>query len=194
MYAPLRAISTLFKIRNFKSSNFVNFDISHLTPPPSPSLFLFFKKNEVPLMQTLACLFAYASSVGRLFGPGNVLILYLGGTLSDGLARLLFHSRCTYVFSPPSPPSHPSFYSLTSTTSIPGPIEVTDEVLYANAHPSMSHISPEFVPVFGDCIRMVREVLLTKDAQPFLISGSGTLGWDQVSLCCWVGVVSWDWC
>ncbi len=26
-----------------------------------------------------------------------------------------------------------------------------------------------------------REVLLTKDAQPFLISGSGTLGWDQVS-------------
>ncbi|PPQ85408.1 hypothetical protein CVT26_015801 [Gymnopilus dilepis] len=45
----------------------------------------------------------------------------------------------------------------------------------------MSHISPEFVPVFGDCIRMVREVLLTNDAQPFLISGSGTLGWDQVA-------------
>lgn len=26
-----------------------------------------------------------------------------------------------------------------------------------------------------------REVLYTKDAQPFLISGSGTLGWDQVN-------------
>ncbi|TFK74906.1 PLP-dependent transferase [Pluteus cervinus] len=64
---------------------------------------------------------------------------------------------------------------------IPGPIEVTDEVLFANAHPSMSHVSPEFIPVFGDCIRMTRQVLLTKDAQPFLISGSGTLGWDQVS-------------
>ncbi|KAI0629160.1 PLP-dependent transferase [Trametes polyzona] len=64
---------------------------------------------------------------------------------------------------------------------IPGPIEVTDEVLYANAHPSMSHVSPEFIPVFGDCIRMIREVLFTKDAQPFIISGSGTLGWDQVS-------------
>ena len=24
-------------------------------------------------------------------------------------------------------------------------------------------------------------MLITKDAQPFLISGSGTLGWDQVS-------------
>ncbi|KAF8899590.1 pyridoxal phosphate-dependent transferase [Gymnopilus junonius] len=65
--------------------------------------------------------------------------------------------------------------------NIPGPIEVSDEVLFANAHPSMSHVSPEFVPVFGDSIRMIREVLLSKDAQPFLISGSGTLGWDQVA-------------
>ncbi|OJA19782.1 hypothetical protein AZE42_03997 [Rhizopogon vesiculosus] len=40
---------------------------------------------------------------------------------------------------------------------IPGPIEVTDEVLYANAHPSMSHMSPDFAPVFGDCIRMIRQ-------------------------------------
>lgn len=28
---------------------------------------------------------------------------------------------------------------------------------------------------------MIRDVLYTEDAQPFLISGSGTLGWDQVS-------------
>ena len=28
---------------------------------------------------------------------------------------------------------------------------------------------------------MIRDVLYTKDAQPFLISGSGTLGWDQAS-------------
>ncbi|XP_006462077.1 hypothetical protein AGABI2DRAFT_151665 [Agaricus bisporus var. bisporus H97] len=65
--------------------------------------------------------------------------------------------------------------------NVPGPIEVADEVLFANAHPSMSHVSPDFVPVFGDCIRMTREVLLTKSGQPFLISGSGTLGWDQVA-------------
>ncbi|KAI0644186.1 PLP-dependent transferase [Trametes meyenii] len=64
---------------------------------------------------------------------------------------------------------------------IPGPIEVTDEVLFANAHPSMSHVSPDFIPVFGDCIRMVRQVLFAQDAQPFIISGSGTLGWDQVA-------------
>ncbi|KAJ3576466.1 hypothetical protein NP233_g421 [Leucocoprinus birnbaumii] len=91
------------------------------------------------------------------------------------------------------PPAHRFTRPFTMTTKdefkqqphkllvIPGPIEVADEVLFANAHPSMSHVSPEFVPVFGDCIRMTREVLLTKSAQPFLISGSGTLGWDQVA-------------
>jgi len=65
--------------------------------------------------------------------------------------------------------------------SIPGPIEVTDEVLYANAHPPVSHMSADFVRVFGDSLRMTREVVYTKTAQPFLISGSGTLGWDQIS-------------
>ncbi|TRM65179.1 pyridoxal phosphate-dependent transferase [Schizophyllum amplum] len=55
------------------------------------------------------------------------------------------------------------------------------QVLFANAHPSMSHVSADFIPVFGECIRMTREVLFSKDAQPFLIAGSGTLGWDQVS-------------
>ncbi|KAG2098228.1 pyridoxal phosphate-dependent transferase [Suillus discolor] len=64
---------------------------------------------------------------------------------------------------------------------IPGPIEVTDEVLFANAHLSMSHMSPNFARVFGDCIHMTRQLLYSEDAQPFLIAGSGTLGWDQVS-------------
>ncbi|THH27377.1 hypothetical protein EUX98_g6804 [Antrodiella citrinella] len=64
---------------------------------------------------------------------------------------------------------------------IPGPIEVTDEVLYANAYPPVAHTSAEFIPVLGDSIRLTREVLYTKDAQIFLIAGSGTLGWDQTS-------------
>ncbi|GAA5948626.1 hypothetical protein JCM21900_005194 [Sporobolomyces salmonicolor] len=65
--------------------------------------------------------------------------------------------------------------------SVPGPVEVSDEVLYANAHPSMSHVSPAFAPVFGDCIRMLRKTLYTESAQPFIIAGSGTLGWDIVA-------------
>ena len=120
---------------------------------------------------------------------------------------------------------------MVSNKSIPGPIEVTDEVrpsilgdeipiglhraiviitsqvLYANAHPSVSHMSANFTAIFGDSIRMtryvciiricsplsqhstplpyvcrIREVVRTTTAQPFLISGSGTLGWDQASL------------
>ncbi|KAI0319634.1 PLP-dependent transferase [Amylostereum chailletii] len=42
-------------------------------------------------------------------------------------------------------------------------------------------MSADFTRVFGDSVRMMREVVFTKSAQPFLISGSGTLGWDQVS-------------
>ncbi|KAK4704289.1 hypothetical protein P7C70_g1928, partial [Phenoliferia sp. Uapishka_3] len=64
---------------------------------------------------------------------------------------------------------------------IPGPVECSDEVLYANAHPSMSHVSPAFAPVFGYCLRALRKVLYTETAQPFIIAGSGTLGWDLVA-------------
>ncbi|GAA5907453.1 hypothetical protein JCM8208_001381 [Rhodotorula glutinis] len=65
--------------------------------------------------------------------------------------------------------------------SVPGPVEVSDEVLFANAHPSMSHVSPAFAPVFGNCLRMLRQLLYTDEGQPFVIAGSGTLGWDLVA-------------
>ncbi|KAL6304498.1 PLP-dependent transferase [Sparassis latifolia] len=45
----------------------------------------------------------------------------------------------------------------------------------------MSHMSADFVPVLGDCIRMTRDVLYSTTAQPFIMAGSGTLGWDQVA-------------
>ncbi|KAH7105836.1 PLP-dependent transferase [Auriculariales sp. MPI-PUGE-AT-0066] len=64
---------------------------------------------------------------------------------------------------------------------IPGPIEVADDVLYANAHYSVSHMAPDFANAFKESLQMIRQVLFTSSGQPFLISGSGTLGWDQVS-------------
>jgi len=45
----------------------------------------------------------------------------------------------------------------------------------------MSHVSADFIPVFGNCIRLIRDVLYTTKGQPFFIAGSGTLGWDQVA-------------
>ncbi|KAF9462960.1 PLP-dependent transferase [Collybia nuda] len=65
--------------------------------------------------------------------------------------------------------------------AIPGPIEVTDEVLRAVAQPPVSHVSPQFVGVFRDCLNMTRQVVDTRTGQPFIIAGSGTLGWDQVA-------------
>lgn len=48
----------------------------------------------------------------------------------------------------------------------------------------MSHVSPAFAPVFGDCLRMLRKLLYTEKGQPFIIAGSGTLGWDLVAANC----------
>lgn len=47
----------------------------------------------------------------------------------------------------------------------------------------MSHVSPAFIAVFGECLEMLRQVFITKDpsSQPFVLSGSGSLGWDLVA-------------
>ncbi|KAK0446671.1 PLP-dependent transferase [Armillaria borealis] len=65
--------------------------------------------------------------------------------------------------------------------AIPGPIEVTNEVLDAISQPPMSHVSPGFVKIFRECMDMTRQVLYTTTGMPFIIAGSGTLGWDEVS-------------
>ena len=46
-------------------------------------------------------------------------------------------------------------------------------------------MSADFIQTIGDCIRMTREVLFSKTGQPFIIAGSGTLGWDQVRYVCY---------
>ncbi|TKA64453.1 hypothetical protein B0A49_07231 [Cryomyces minteri] len=66
---------------------------------------------------------------------------------------------------------------------IPGPIEFDDQVLQAMSHYSESHVGAPFVAVFGEALSMLRELFQTTNpaSQPFVISGSGTLGWDQVA-------------
>ena len=78
-----------------------------------------------------------------------------------------------------------------SNKAYPGPIEVTDEVrpsilgdeitvslhrpiviitsqvLYANAHPSVSHMSPNFTAIFGESIRMTRYVRIIQTCSSF---------------------------
>ncbi|TKA22170.1 hypothetical protein B0A50_08336 [Salinomyces thailandicus] len=69
------------------------------------------------------------------------------------------------------------------TLLIPGPIEFDDAVLNSMSHYSESHVSAPFVSLFGETLTMLRKLFQTEDpaSQPFIISGSGTLGWDQVA-------------
>lgn len=65
-------------------------------------------------------------------------------------------------------------------TMIPGPIEFSDSVLGAMATPSQAHTSPEFVQTFQTVLQNLRKVFKStdKDAQGYVVAGSGTLGWD----------------
>ncbi|EJT76882.1 alanine-glyoxylate aminotransferase 1 [Gaeumannomyces tritici R3-111a-1] len=73
-------------------------------------------------------------------------------------------------------PDHP-------TLLIPGPIEFDDAVLQAMSHYSESHVGPGFVNVFGETLTLLRRLFQTTNpgAQPLIVSGSGTLGWDIVA-------------
>ncbi|CAB5392843.1 unnamed protein product [Rhizophagus irregularis] len=64
---------------------------------------------------------------------------------------------------------------------IPGPVEFHEDVLTSMSTLATSHVSPAFIPVFGESIQLLRKVFLTEKGQPFVVSGSGTLGWDMVS-------------
>ncbi|KAF9281211.1 hypothetical protein BGZ88_011750 [Linnemannia elongata] len=63
---------------------------------------------------------------------------------------------------------------------IPGPIEFHEDVLQAMATPATSHVAPNFIPALGESIELLRKVLFTS-GQPFIIAGSGTLGWDMTA-------------
>jgi len=70
-----------------------------------------------------------------------------------------------------------------NTLLIPGPIEFDDGVLQSMSHYGESHVGPAFVKTFGEALKLLRQLFQTTslDSQPFVISGSGTLGWDLVA-------------
>ena len=58
---------------------------------------------------------------------------------------------------------------------IPGPVEFDPEVMRALAVPTLSHLDPDFIAAFGRALKRLREVCQAPSAQPFVVSGSGTL-------------------
>lgn len=61
---------------------------------------------------------------------------------------------------------------------IPGPIEFEPAVLSAIGSPTMSHVDPLFIEVFGRAIERMREVWIAPHGWPFILAGSGTLAMD----------------
>ena len=57
-----------------------------------------------------------------------------------------------------------------------------DQLTVLNAL-SQSHVGPPFVATFSEVLTMLRKLFQTSNpaSQPFVISGSGTLGWDLVA-------------
>jgi alanine-glyoxylate transaminase / serine-glyoxylate transaminase / serine-pyruvate transaminase len=62
---------------------------------------------------------------------------------------------------------------------IPGPIEFEPAVLAEMGAPTTSHIAPNFIEAFGAALGQMRQVFLSKDGQPFVLAGSGTLAMDS---------------
>jgi len=64
---------------------------------------------------------------------------------------------------------------------IPGPIEFEPAVMRAMGMPTTSHVSPEFIEVFGQALERTREMFLCPEGQPYILPGSGTLAMDSVA-------------
>ncbi|AQZ15208.1 AGX1 (YFL030W) [Zygosaccharomyces parabailii] len=69
---------------------------------------------------------------------------------------------------------------MVDTLLIPGPIVISENVQKALGTPSVSHTCPEFVAVFSRTLHNTRKVFRAHptEGQPFVLAGSGTLGWD----------------
>ena len=63
--------------------------------------------------------------------------------------------------------------------AIPGPVPVDPAVLRALSRPTLSHIDPVFIELFGETLRDLRKVFLCKSGQPFVVAGSGTLAMEM---------------
>lgn len=98
--------------------------------------------------------------------------------LATKAAKSLINVRYTSKMSSPCPYKQPEH----KLTMIPGPIEFSDPVLYAMSTPSQAHTSPEFVSTFQAVLKNLRKLFKSTNdkTQPYVVAGSGTLGWDVV--------------
>jgi alanine-glyoxylate transaminase/serine-glyoxylate transaminase/serine-pyruvate transaminase len=64
-------------------------------------------------------------------------------------------------------------------TMIPGPTPVRPSILEALARPTTSHQAPSFVEGYRECLENQQRMVFTTSAQPFVVSGAGTLAMEM---------------
>jgi aspartate aminotransferase-like enzyme len=64
-------------------------------------------------------------------------------------------------------------------TMIPGPTPVHDRILAQLARPTVSHVAPDFVADFRECLGNVARIAGTETGRPFLVAGAGTLAMEM---------------
>lgn len=62
---------------------------------------------------------------------------------------------------------------------IPGPIEFEPAVLRAMGKATSSHVAPNFIETFGNCLDLMKDLWKAPNGQPFIVAGSGTLAMDM---------------
>jgi alanine-glyoxylate transaminase/serine-glyoxylate transaminase/serine-pyruvate transaminase len=68
--------------------------------------------------------------------------------------------------------------SIQNPVFIPGPTNIPEALRRACDHPTIDHRSPSFAAMLAPARDGVRQVLKTTEAEIFLISGTGTAGWE----------------
>ncbi|MBA6154296.1 alanine--glyoxylate aminotransferase family protein [Gelidibacter gilvus] len=64
---------------------------------------------------------------------------------------------------------------------IPGPIEFENDVLQSMAIPTPSHVDPDFISVFSNCLELFKDVCQSPSGQAFIVAGTGTLAMDMAA-------------
>jgi len=64
-------------------------------------------------------------------------------------------------------------------TMIPGPTPVLPSILEALGRPTTSHQAPSFVEGYRECLENLRRIVFAESAQPFVVSGAGTLAMEM---------------
>ena len=64
-------------------------------------------------------------------------------------------------------------------TMIPGPTPVHERILAELSRATVSHVAPDFVADYRECLENLTRIVRTESGSPFVVAGSGTLAMEM---------------